>query len=322
VRSFSSRPLQSAFDDNDLGLDGITLLVFGSNDDRLLEANIGASTSNTRFAVASASKLVSALALMRLVDQGALSLTSTSSEALGWSNSVTLDQLGAFVSGIPRDHSCTLSPTQTLGECVEKIEQEGLVHEPGAQFNYGGSHLQVAGRMAEAATSMSWQQVVDTHLLTPLGVANAELHYATLPRQDIGSTNPLVAGGLRATANEYAPLLALLFHKGTVAGEELIAKALMERFFENHYIDATIGVSPAKPLGLDYRYGFGSWLDCDGAVATCDHVSSPGAFGFNPWVDLEHGYYAILAMEADGGGPFSIDLREQLKPLIAEALAP
>jgi hypothetical protein len=53
-------------------------------------------------------------------------------------------------------------------------------------------------------------------------------------------------------------------------------------------------------------------------------ISSPGAFGFTPWLDRNVGYYAIIAMESGdtdtGVVPFSVRLAQELKPLIAQAL--
>ena len=63
----------------------------------------------------------------------------------------------------------------------------------------------------------------------------------------------LVAGGLRATTDEYATLLALLFHNGTYGGEHLISEALVRRMGENHYPDATLVTSPMQKAGYDFR---------------------------------------------------------------------
>jgi hypothetical protein len=53
-------------------------------------------------------------------------------------------------------------------------------------------------------------------------------------------------------------------------------------------------------------------------------LSSPGAFGFTPWVDRDGGYYAIIGMEIDNSQTgivnFSVALAQELKPLIRDAL--
>jgi hypothetical protein len=148
--------------------------------------------------------------------------------------------------------------------------------------------------------------------------------FYTAPRQALGVSNPLVAGGVRATMDEYARLLRFEFDRGVFQGNRLIADALFSAQGTEPYPAATIGVSPYAGIGLDYHYGLGSWLECAPPAVNCDVVSSPGAFGFTPWVDRGGGYYAIIAMEVtesqSGIVEFSVDLAQDLKPLIRAAL--
>ena len=57
--------------------------------------------------------------------------------------------------------------------------------------------------------------------------------------------------------------------------------------------------APAATMGRSVRYGLASWLHCAAPADGCAVVSSPGAFGFTPWVDRSAGYYAIIA-DPDG----------------------
>jgi hypothetical protein len=66
----------------------------------------------------------------------------------------------------------------------------------------------------------------------------------------------------------------------------------------------TISSRPAavEANGVDWQYGLGVWRECnqpvwDESCAGRMVVSSPGAFGWYPWLDLDNGYYAVLAME-------------------------
>ena len=53
-------------------------------------------------------------------------------------------------------------------------------------------------------------------------------------------------------------------------------------------------------------------------------LSSPGAYGFTPWIDREHGYYAILGMELEpsdeGVVGFAVALQQKLKALVPAML--
>lgn len=304
------------------------LVVFDASDTRRLELVSGGFTADTRVAVASASKLISSLVLFALVGRGALSLASTTGQVLGWtgpSAAITLEQLLSFTSGLPREAPCTLSSTTTLDACVQIISQMTLEAEPGTRFDYGSTHLAVAGRMAEVVTGQRFNQLFSSLVRTPLGLP-AGVTYFTYPKASIGTENPLLAGGLRASMNEYAPMLQLAFHRG-VRGEVTVGRPeLFDAQARVSFPDAGIGNSPIASLGYDYRYGLCSWLECDTPATGCAVLSSPGAFGFTPWYDRDAGYVAILGMELERGPgdigvvSFSVSLEQQIEPLIREAL--
>jgi hypothetical protein len=149
--------------------------------------------------------------------------------------------------------------------------------------------------------------------------------YYTAPRQAIGQTNPLIAGGLRITTSEYARLLGLVYSLGSYQGQRLLAADLVGAMGRDPYPAATTGFSPYAEFGLDREYGLTAWLECGTPAAGCEDFTSPGAFGFTPWIDRASGYYAIVAMESGSGGgvsQFSVELSLRLRPLIRAALAP
>jgi CubicO group peptidase (beta-lactamase class C family) len=222
-----------------------------------------------------------------------------------------------------REAGCTLLAGISLADCVSLMSQTPLVAPPGTRFDYGSTHLHVAARMAEVVTGSPWNDLFAAQLKTPLGLG-PDLEFYTAPRMGLGTTNPLVAGGLRATMNEYARLLALDFNRGLHQGTRLIDDALFTAQAAEPYPDATIGFSPVADTGLNFHYGLTAWLECQPPAANCPVLSSPGAFGFTPWFDRDAGYYAIIAMEVSesdsGVVSFSVQLAQDLKPLIRAAL--
>jgi hypothetical protein len=107
-------------------------------------------------------------------------------------------------------------------------------------------------------------------------------------------------------------------------GNTLISAGLIATQGTEPYPNAVIGDSPFVAIGLNFHYGLASWLECPPPAVNCQVVSSPGAFGFTPWVDRDGGYYAILGMEVSesqsGIVDFSVKLAQDLKPLIRAAL--
>jgi serine-type D-Ala-D-Ala carboxypeptidase/endopeptidase len=286
----------------------------------------GTFAPDQRIAIASASKMVAGLTIMRLVQQGFLTLDSTTADVMGWSGpqgAITLRQLLSFTSGLPREAPCTLMQNITLAECVEAVSTMTLVATPGTRFDYGSTHLHVAARMAEVVTGVAWADVFTAQMKTPLGLG-PDMTWYSAPRQSAGTSNPLIAGGLRASMNEYARVLQLEFNRGVYQGNRLISDALFTPQGSEPFPNAVIGNSPFANSGLDFRYGLSAWLECTPPAVNCGVLSSPGAFGFTPWVDRDGRYYAIIAMEVtesqSGIVEFSVRLAQDLKPLIRSAL--
>lgn len=297
---------------------GMGLAVYNANDQLVFGKSYGDFSLDTRVAIASASKMISGLVLLQLVQDDVLSLEDTTGDVLGWSGpqaSITLRHLLSFTSGLVREPLCTRNSNTTLSACVDRISTQDLVTEPAAQFDYGSSHLHVAARMAEVRLQSTWNVIFREHLADALSLP-AEVQYYTAPRQSIGTINPLVAGGLRTSMNEYALLLQQVFHN------DLIFTQMAQEPFP----DVSVGHSPAADLGFAFHYGLTSWLECNNPADGCTVISSPGAFGFTPWMDRENGYYAILGMELDRDENeeivgFSMTLEQTLQPMILEALS-
>jgi CubicO group peptidase (beta-lactamase class C family) len=306
------------------GVTDLGLVVWDASDRRIHEHMVGAFTTGSRVAIASASKLVSALVIFDVIRRGQLSLDSTTGQVLGWgepNRAITLRHLLSFTSGLPREAPCTLNPLTTLAACADTIATTAPVAPPGTRFDYGSTHLHVAARMAEVVTGRSWAQLFADTLRAPLALPE-EVAYFTFPRQSIGRINPLIAGGLRASINDYAGFLGLAFHKGTLGTVTVGTPALFDLQAREPFPDVMIGYTPFAAA----RYGLGSWVMCEKPAAGCAVVTSPGAFGFTPWLDRDAGYYAILGMElADTGGgdrpaEFAVKLLQELQPPIRALL--
>lgn len=317
--------LDAAWADRPAGLPGLGLVVIAPDGARLYEGTRGALTFQDRLPVASASKLVSALVQLRLVTAGALQLEQTTAAHLGWTGpegAVTIDQLHAFTSGLSHDPTCLVVSGITLADCAEAIRRAGLLAAPGETFAYGGGHQQVAGAIVEEVTGQPWNDAFRALLAAPLGLTDPGLRYVTLPQRQEGESNPLVAGGLLSTGDEYLRVLQLILQRGEVEGAPLIDPALLDRLHHNPYPDAEIITSPLQDYGLDYGYGFGAWRLCPPDAADCAVVSAPGAFGATPWFDRDRGYAALLLMDTGdpGGARWAVPVEEGLRALIEAQL--
>jgi serine-type D-Ala-D-Ala carboxypeptidase/endopeptidase len=299
----------------------------GAEDRLVFQRMYGDFAPGRRVAVASASKMVAGLVLFRLITDGRLRLDSTTGEVLGWTGpkaAIALRHLLSFTSGLPPDAICTLLSNVSLQDCVVQIERLDPVAAPGARFDYGSTHLHVAGRMAEVAGGKAWADLFSEQIRDPLGLP-PQVAFYTLPMQGVGTQNPLIAGGLQASMDEYARLLGLVFRRGLLGTRRLLRDDLFSEQARAPYPAAVIGESPARQVGYDYRYGLTAWLECATPAEGCAVISSPGAFGWTPWLDRAAGYYAMIGtLDGKSQGKVvkaSMDAAAALKPAITRALA-
>jgi CubicO group peptidase (beta-lactamase class C family) len=302
------------------GITGMGLSIYNRDGVKVFEQMYGNFSPDLRVPIASASKLVSGVTLFRLMDAGYLTLDSTTGQVLGWTGdqgAITLRQLLSFTSGLAPENRCTYDSTVTLDDCVTMISQTAPIAAPGTEFDYGSVHLDVAGRMAEVVTGKSWNDLFAQEIRDPLGLPSDIVYYAN-PLKRTNTANPLLAGGLVVSMNEYEHLLHFVFDKGVRQGSALLAPAIFDTQAIEPYPDVVIGKSPAPGL----RYGLTAWLECSTPQTGCQQISSPGAFGFTPWIDRDAGYYAILGMQdmTNFRTHFGGQLEQQLKPLIVQAL--
>src|SRR5689334_15884359 len=102
------RTMQAALQEHGTGMG---LAVYDRAGTKVFERMYGDFAPDRRVAIASASKMVTGVVLFRLVDEGLLSLDSTTGAVLGWrgeKGAITLRHLLSFTSGMPREHVCTV----------------------------------------------------------------------------------------------------------------------------------------------------------------------------------------------------------------------
>lgn len=293
-------------------------------DGRRYNYHRGGSTLLTSYESASTSKLVSAVVILRLVEQGYLSLSDQPQDRIpAWpianGNSLygmTLAQLLSFTSGLTTEPLCLNAGAANFDNCVITIANTNIANglTPGQEFYYSSTHLQVAGLMAMRARGLATWQEIFTEFTTQTGLfANSTYD---LP----SSTNPRLAGGMHWTGEEYMAFLRAL------KNGSLLNAASMSQLLADHTATAAMTYSPAVAgLGEDWHYGFGLWQECQSASFNCTagtRVSSPGAYGAYPFWDRNHGYVGIVARQgALGTFPDGVAIERAVRPDVEQWLA-
>lgn len=292
----------------------------------------GGFSNDTPVLVASASKWASATAILRLVDQGFLSLDTPTSALLtdaggaSWAGNLgnaKLRHLLSFTTGISGDVPASEDNALSLDAAVKVIyaDQAATALAPGSYYHYGSTHLRIAARMAEVATGKTWAQIVREQLGAPLGWPL----WATY-----GGPNYNPAGNLYIDGRNYVKFLTLQLRKGMYGTQRLLPEAIIDAQRADAYgPGTTIAYSPyLTAQGKTYHYGFGNWLETagGGAPSGADPVirwSSTGTFGWAPWVTADSAYAAVIMTRQplQGMTEASESLKAALDPLIRQALA-
>lgn len=145
--------------------------------------------ADTRFRIASITKLFAAVLVLQLQEEGRLSLDAPAGrylpdlppEAAG---KVTLRQLLHHTSGLAQldtvgsyqeafaNGIAHYQRPMTLQAMVANCCMGPLVAEPGARFDYNNADYILLGAIIEAVSGQGWEAMLNERILTPLGMAD------------------------------------------------------------------------------------------------------------------------------------------------------
>lgn len=228
-------------------------------------------TNQTRFRVASHSKMFTALAVMRLREQGVLRLDDPLNQwvpdvpdPLG---KVTIRELMGHQGGVIRDGDNgnfwqLYQPFPSHEQWPQVLGNEAATYPANTEFKYSNIGYGLLGRVIEAATHTSYAQHITEAIIQPLGLANTTPDYTPehsqslatgysqssphLPRRSfehIATGTLASATGAISTAEDLCRFAASLFSERTrlISGES-------RRLLHRH---------ESTPAGHPTTYGLG-----------------------------------------------------------------
>ena len=170
-------------------------------------------TVDTPVRVASVSKLVTTIAVMRLVEAGTLDLDRDVSAYLGWrlrhpafsDVSVTLRQLLSHTSGLDDASGYSFPFGTTLAAALTPDHWSAV---PGARFSYANLNYGIVASVVEAATGERFDRAMSRLVFAPLGL-DACFNWSGCSPAAAGSAAALYRKGRDETAwNPAGPWLA------------------------------------------------------------------------------------------------------------------
>lgn len=236
-------------------------------------ANVGGATiytASTNMAIASATKWLYAA---YVAEQRAGAFTATDIKYLN------------FRSGYNSFAFCLQG--QTVDACVALGNNGLYTAADDGKFFYGGGHM-------EKHASLNGLGAMDNALL------------ATELRARLGSdvalsfNQPQLAGGAATTAADYARVLRKM-----MSGQLRLGALLGTQAVCTNPATCTQALSTPIPASESWHYSLGHWVEDDPVVGD-GAFSSPGAFGFYPWIDASKTTYGVLARQVGSGAIESV----------------
>jgi len=215
-----------------------------------------------------------------------------------------------------------------------------LHFEPGSRYGYSNAGINIAGRIVEIVSGLSFEDFVEQRLFTPLGMKDttfwpnadqmkrlaksyhpnaAMTALVEIPIEQL--SYPLTdrhrgacpAGGLFSTAHDMYLLGRMILNGGSYGGRRYLSAAAVAQMTSNQIGDLPIGPD------LDYGYGFG-WIIH--RVHHADDPTGPGNFGaggaYNTQLEIDpaHNLIAVLMVQQAG---FSESVRQELRTAFTQA---
>lgn len=205
---------------------------------------------------------------------------------------ITIRQAFSHTSGLPGDEASPIlaRPDITLRQAAFAIAGVPLSSgPPGTLFDYGGLSMQAAGAAAEVAAGQPFLELLDQHLVQPLGLTDTRFVIAS-------DANPRVAGGAESTATDFARLMDMLLNGG-------VDRATGTRVLSEASVDAMLSLQTTPEQGIvdspvdNNRYGVGVWIDQLTQASTGVDALAGGARGFHSWIDRDEGLVFAFATD-------------------------
>ena len=315
------------------------------------------------FWIASMTKPVTGAAILILQDEGRLSIDDLVEKHLpefaalrtptGRPAKLTIKQILTHTSGLGEASGPATQAARNLADLVPAWLGAKMQFEPGAQWKYCQSGINLAGRIVEVVSGKSFDTFTRERIFGPLGMKDATFfptdaqrgRIATgysrkketgalepaAPRADYGRTGgpPLGNGGLYCTADDYARFCQMLLGNGTREGKRILSPEAVKVLSSVHTGDLPTGFFQTEAFGrhgAHYGWGIGTCV-LKAPHAGAAEVLSPGtyghggAWGTQAWIDPVKGVaYLLMVQRANFPNSDASDVRTAFQRAAAAAL--
>ncbi len=253
--------------------------------------------SSSKMSIASASKWIYG---MYVVQQrgGAANLTANDIQFLTFQSGYTYmgsDTSSAActapASGADSINHCLTLPSSTSGKFFDSQNPATI-----GVFDYDGGHEENhAGQFQPEINALDTSALGPT-IASGLGVAGITLRY----------NQPLLAGGIYGSADDYSPLL-----RAVLSGQLGMLNALGTHAVCAWSVGSGCNAAYSPIYTEHFHYSIAHWVE-DDPTSGDGAFSSPGAFGFYPWIEANKHFYGVISRTAPANGAVQNGLQSSL----------
>lgn len=259
-------------------------------DTLVYKRELGSFNSKTVAPVASASKWLTAALVMKMVEEGKISLDDKVSDYITVYETygkgfITIRHCLSHFTGIEAGKKIFKKKKfNTLQEEVESFAKNEIRTNPGTDFHYDEMGLNIAGRIMEIVGKKRFDLLIRQKLFIPLGMRKTT--FSTL---DGSALDP--SGGARSTADDYMQFLKMMLNNGKHNGQQFLSEESMSELKKIQTTPEQIIHAPESAHG--FSYALGSWAieEKDGNATV---LASPGFYGTWPMVSWSKGYAFLI----------------------------
>ena len=291
--------------------------------------------AETVYQVGSISKLLTATAVMQLVDQGKINLDAPIQDYLPhfymksrWADTgpITPRELLSHHAGLPTYYLKGFFSHEPMAELAKDLTGQYLAYPPGKVFNYSNLGPDLMGLVMERISGQHFAPYMQSALLDPLGmhhssfVMNEEIA-PLLARGyvDNQASNPtpirdVPAGSLLSNVVDLSRFMRLVFGDGELDGHRLVSSASLDSMFQPQFANS--------PLDFGQRFGLGwmlSGLPVHGGGMVAWHNGGTKAFISQMAIMPQKKLGVVVLANADSANKMIYDVAEQALLLALKA---
>ncbi len=291
-------------------------------------------TSDTQFAIGSATKAFTALSILMSQDEGKLSLDDSPKKYLSYfkmkdadaDKNMTVRDLLCHTSGLNRTDLAMITGQLNRQELIQVVGEAQPMAKLREKFFYNNIMFAAAGEITATVQKTTWEKFVPQRIFAPLGMTNSsmdlkqmekakdysygyEYNFDTketrrLPFRAIDEVAP--AGSINSSANDMTKWIQFVLDKGSVNGKSLLSA--------KGYDEWTKPQNKVTPNGK-ISYGLGWFLRDWNGMKVVEHGGNID--GFNALVAMipEKNIGFVMLTNVSGSS-----LGSELMPLVWENL--